>query len=81
MLPELQTTVRNALANKDFTTLFQAAHKLAGSAGCSGAPIIHAKAMYLKAILKRDPLPMKEIEEGVSALLKQIDGFNKHFTV
>ena len=80
MLPDARTAIHEASSDKDFTSLFQAVHKLAGSASSSGAPAIHAKAMHLKAILKRDPLPEEEIHKEVSALLEQIERFNEHFT-
>ncbi|MET0122394.1 MAG: Hpt domain-containing protein, partial [Candidatus Thiodiazotropha sp. 6PLUC9] len=79
MLPVIETSIRKASAENDTTTLYQAIHKLAGSASSSGASSIHSKAMYLKSIMKRQNQPEDLIDNGVSALLSQIKRFNTHF--
>lgn len=79
MLPVIETSIRKASAENDTTTLYQAIHKLAGSASSSGATSIHSKAMYLKSIMKRQHQPEDLIDNGVSALLSQIKRFNTHF--
>jgi signal transduction histidine kinase/CheY-like chemotaxis protein len=81
MLPGIETAIQEAHLNKNDDLLFQAVHKLAGSASGCGAPTIQTEAMYIKAILKRDPKPMEEIDDHVSQLLGHIRQFIDHFSV
>ncbi|MEJ2622212.1 MAG: response regulator [Candidatus Thiodiazotropha sp.] len=79
MLPEITTIIKQAAEDNDNTALYQAIHKLAGSASNSGAPSIHVKAMHLKSIMKREPQPQAEIASNLSELLLDIDNFSSHF--
>jgi signal transduction histidine kinase/DNA-binding response OmpR family regulator len=81
VLPKVEREIREASANSDNSALFQAVHKLAISASNSGAASVHTKAMYLKAILKRENQSDNIVAEGVSALLEQIDQFSAHFKI
>jgi signal transduction histidine kinase/DNA-binding response OmpR family regulator len=80
MLPDIENTIRIASEKNDNSALFQAVHKLAGSASNSGASSIHAKAMYLKSIMKRENQPVELIADGITALLIQIEKFNNRFS-
>jgi HPt (histidine-containing phosphotransfer) domain-containing protein len=61
------------------SALYQSIHKLAGSASNSGASSIHAKAIYLKSIMKRENQPEALIASELSELLIQIESFLFHF--
>jgi signal transduction histidine kinase/CheY-like chemotaxis protein len=79
MLPEITTIIMQAAEDNDNTALYQAIHKLAGSASNSGASSIHVKAMHLKSIMKREHQPQAEIDSKLSELLLDIDNFSNHF--
>ncbi|MCU7919172.1 MAG: response regulator [Candidatus Thiodiazotropha sp. (ex Epidulcina cf. delphinae)] len=79
MLPGNEAAIREAHSNADYPALYQAMHKLAGSAGSSGASQLHTEAMRLKEILKLDPPPVAQIDASVSAILSQISRFYEIF--
>ena len=79
MLPEITRDIQQAAMAKDKSALYQAIHKLAGSASNSGATSIHTKAMYLKSIMKRENQPEAQIADELSELLVHIENFSNHF--
>ncbi|MEW8626307.1 MAG: ATP-binding protein [Candidatus Thiodiazotropha sp.] len=79
MLPEITHNIQQAALAKDKSALYQAIHKLAGSASNSGATSIHTKAMYLKSIMKRENQPQAQIADELSELLVHIENFSNHF--
>jgi two-component system sensor histidine kinase BarA len=79
MLPDISTDIQQASRDKDMSALYQSIHKLAGSASNSGASSIHAKAIYLKSIMKRENQPEALIASELSELLIQIESFLFHF--
>ncbi|MCG7901007.1 MAG: ATP-binding protein [Candidatus Thiodiazotropha weberae] len=81
MLPEISSDIRQASLKKDKSALYQAVHKLAGSASNSGATSIHAKAMYLKSIMKRENQPEALIDDELLELLAHVENFVNHFKV
>ncbi|MET0066083.1 MAG: ATP-binding protein [Candidatus Thiodiazotropha sp.] len=79
-LPELEAAIEQARTSSDYALLFETVHKLAGLASGSGAPLIQSSAMYLKAILKREPRPYEEIGQMVEELLQHTREFNRKFS-
>ncbi|MET0089337.1 MAG: Hpt domain-containing protein [Candidatus Thiodiazotropha sp.] len=80
VLPNLDDAIRQACREKNYELLFETVHKMAGLASGSGAPKIQNSAMYLKAILKRDPKPYEEINTTVASLLQSTREFNDKFS-
>jgi signal transduction histidine kinase/DNA-binding response OmpR family regulator len=79
MLPSCETALRDAVSAGDHLALYQAAHKLEGSASTSGAASIYKEAVSLKASLKQEPIEAERIKQSVTALLAQTDQFKLHF--
>jgi signal transduction histidine kinase/DNA-binding response OmpR family regulator len=78
MLPSCEAALKEAISSGDNTALYQAAHKLEGSASTSGAASIYKEAATLKASLKEEPIEADRIKQSVTALLTQTDQFKQH---
>jgi signal transduction histidine kinase/DNA-binding response OmpR family regulator len=78
MLPSCEAALKEAVSTGDKTALYQAAHKLEGSASTSGATSIYKEAVTLKASLKQEPIEADRIKQSVTALLVQTDQFKQH---
>lgn len=79
-LPEAEAALRTASAAGDYSALYEASHKLAGSASAVGASLIRAEAMSLQLLLKKKPHQSEQINTSVSSLLDQISCFKKHLS-
>ena len=75
LVPETEQAIRMAQAAADYTGLFHAAHKLAGSAPIVGATALHRAAVHLQNFLNLDPKPVERIDRSVDVLLEQIAHF------
>jgi len=80
LLPESEAAIVAAHKSGDRTALYEAVHKLAGSAGVVGASAIHSTTTALQNELKLEQLPVEGIDVGVSALLEQVASFSTHFS-
>jgi signal transduction histidine kinase/DNA-binding response OmpR family regulator len=80
MLPNCETTLREAFSTADHASLYQAAHKLEGSASTAGAPSIYKEAINLKASLKLEPVQPDKIKHSMTALLQQTDQFKQYIS-
>lgn len=80
LLPESVSAIRHARDTADHTNLYEAVHKLAGSASIVGATAIHTEARRLMSELKEKPLPLDHIDAGVAALLEQTNCFEEYFS-
>ncbi|MBT3057341.1 MAG: response regulator [Candidatus Thiodiazotropha sp. (ex Lucina pensylvanica)] len=79
MLPGSEAAMRDALANGDHSALYQAAHKLAGSASSSGASSIYIGAVTVKESLMQESADAADIEQRVKALLEETGKFKDYF--
>ncbi|MES9972289.1 MAG: ATP-binding protein [Candidatus Thiodiazotropha sp.] len=79
MLPNCESALREAHLAGDLTALYQAAHKLEGSAGSGGASLIYKAAASLKDTLKQDPVHKDTLEQCVNKLLAQTSQFKQYF--
>jgi CheY-like chemotaxis protein len=80
MIPGCEAALRKASSRGDRNALFQAAHKLEGSASTSGATLIYTEAVSLKETLSKELAEPNKIEERVAALLKQTKRFKEHIS-
>ncbi|MBT2987984.1 MAG: hypothetical protein B6D72_10965 [gamma proteobacterium symbiont of Ctena orbiculata] len=80
MLPSCEGAMRDALEKGDRAALYQAAHKLAGSAGSSGATSIYIGAVSLKESLTQEPVDANDIEQRIQALLEETGKFKDYFS-
>ncbi len=81
ILPESEAALRTAHDAMDYPAMFNAAHKLAGSAGAIGAPAIQAAASSLQYALNHKPLQSTQINADISVLLDQIARFQQRFSL
>lgn len=72
LLPESEEAIQCALAADDHSTLYEAVHKLVGSANLVGAKALHAQADELQQLLKSEAPPAEEVKAGGYALLGEI---------
>ncbi len=79
LLPQSEEAIRHALSEADYSALYDAVHKLAGSASIVGAVVLHSEAGSLQGLLKREPLPAEEVEAGVELVLDEIACFKRQF--
>jgi signal transduction histidine kinase/CheY-like chemotaxis protein/HPt (histidine-containing phosphotransfer) domain-containing protein len=80
MLPNCETTLKEAYTTGDHATLYQTAHKLEGSASTSGASSIYQGAINLKASLKLEPEQPDKVEQSINTLLQQTDKFKQYIS-
>ncbi len=80
MIPDCESMLKQASLSGDLDALFQAAHKLEGSACTSGASQIYTEAVSLKETLSQESPESKKIEEHVATLLEQTKRFRDHLT-
>jgi len=78
-LPDSETEIRSAYDATDYPRLYEAVHKLSGSACIVGASAIHAETLSLQNILKLKPFPVPRIDAGVSVLLNEAACFKRYF--
>jgi len=78
-LPDSETEIRSAYDATDYPRLYEAVHKLSGSACIVGASAIHAETLSLQNILKLKPFPVQRIDAGVSVLLNEAACFKRYF--
>lgn len=78
-LPESEVNIHKAHEAADYTSLYQVAHKLAGSACVVGASAIHAETQSLQGMLKLEPIPVERVDEKVSTLINEISCFKNYF--
>ncbi len=78
-LPNSENAIRAAHNTADYPKLYEAVHKLAGSACVVGAAELHAETLTLQDTLNLKPLSVQQVEPGVSSLLKKITCFKEHF--
>jgi CheY-like chemotaxis protein len=81
VLPESVTAIRDAHVAADYTRLYEAVHKLAGSASIVGAMAIHVETRRLMDELKVKPLSVERIDAGVAVVLEQIACFKQRFSL
>jgi signal transduction histidine kinase/DNA-binding NarL/FixJ family response regulator len=78
-LPASETAVREAHAAADHQALYQAVHKLAGSAPVVGAVALHRTAVHLQNFLRQEPLSLHRVEVAVASLLREAARFRAAF--
>ncbi len=79
LLPESEAAVRQSLDANDHANLYEAVHKLAGSASIVGAVALQSEARRLMGMLKEGSPSVQQVEHGVSALLQQLAEFEVYF--
>ncbi len=79
VLPDGEKTIRTAHRNCDYSSLYNVVHNLVSSAGSVAAKAIHGDAVRLQSLLKREPVPVEQIDTGVASLLMQISRFREYF--
>ncbi|MCW8919172.1 MAG: response regulator [Gammaproteobacteria bacterium] len=79
LLDESVAAIREGQRDADPATLYDAVHKLAGSAGIVGAVALHGATRRVMEALRQEPLPLARIDAGVAGVLEELQRFKGSF--
>jgi len=77
-LADSENAIRENNIAENYSALYEAIHKLSGSASAVGANALHTETLQLQNQLKETPLQKIEINNRVNAVLNKCNDFKEH---
>ncbi len=75
-MSETERAIRNSLSERDYSSLLQQVHTLAGASAAVGASRVQSQATYVQNCLELAPLPEQQITGGVADLRNELRRFH-----